>query len=271
MEAASRLPLGAAVTGWAALRLARAGFFDGLASDGRTPLPVPVALQPQQRLQLDRAVRQIRGGLCTHETRVVSGIACTTSERAVLDAVRDCDDVRAAVGVMDMALAAGVTTRSRLDGYERGHGFRAGICRFREAAHLATERSLSPMETVMRLIWILDAGLPTPLLNWPVLDADGRFLGQPDLLSVELGVYGEFDGADHREREQHRVDVARAEAFRSVGLEGFTIVGADLRDVRLVVTRMRAAVERARAGRRGSWRVADEAPPVWAKWSQPVA
>lgn len=262
VEAASRLPLGGAVTGWAALRVAGAGFFDGLAADGRTLLPVPVALPPRQRLQHDRALRQIRGGLCAKETHLVSGIACTTPERAVLDAIRDCRDVRSAVGVMDMAIVARVTTQERLERYQLGHGFRSGICRFREAVPLATHRSRSPKETAMRLIWILDAALPVPLSNWPVLDADGQFIGTPDLLSPELGVFGEFDGADHREREQHRVDIARAEAFRRVGLEGFTVVGADLHDRVLVVGRMRAAIARATRLGPGSWQIPDDAPVI---------
>lgn len=40
VEASAR---GGVVTAWAALRLHGGGFFDGLARDGRTPLPVPLA------------------------------------------------------------------------------------------------------------------------------------------------------------------------------------------------------------------------------------
>ncbi len=43
VEAAVRLKTGA-VTGWAALRLHRGGYFDGLARDGRTRLPVALAV-----------------------------------------------------------------------------------------------------------------------------------------------------------------------------------------------------------------------------------
>ena len=41
-----RLPAVGAVTGWAACRLHGAAFFDGLAPDGVTPLPVPLAVGP---------------------------------------------------------------------------------------------------------------------------------------------------------------------------------------------------------------------------------
>src|SRR5690349_24568633 len=44
LEQAARLPGFGAVTGWAACRLLRANFFDGLAPDGSTPVPVPLAL-----------------------------------------------------------------------------------------------------------------------------------------------------------------------------------------------------------------------------------
>jgi hypothetical protein len=44
LEQSVRLPAGGAVTGWAALRLHRASFFDGLAGDGRTRFPVPLAV-----------------------------------------------------------------------------------------------------------------------------------------------------------------------------------------------------------------------------------
>jgi hypothetical protein len=50
----------------------------------------------------------------------------------------------------------------------------------------------------MRLIWTLDAQLPPPLCNWPLADLARNYLGRPDLLCPELGIYGEFDGADHR-------------------------------------------------------------------------
>src|SRR3954447_802486 len=67
----------------------------------------------------------------------------------------------------------------------------------RAALDLASEDSRSPNETRMRLVWVLDAGLPVPAVNQPVYDLDGRLLGVADLLDVAAGVVGEYDGEDH--------------------------------------------------------------------------
>jgi hypothetical protein len=123
------------------------------------------------------------------------------------------------------------------------------------AARLSDVRSQSPKETVLRMIWHLDAGCPPPRCNWPVADGAGTFIGSPDLLCEELAVVGEYDGAEHRSRRRHRDDARRDDHFRRAGLEPFRIVGEDLADVPLVVDRIRAAVARAAAsGIPRTWR-----------------
>ncbi len=136
------------------------------------------------------------------------------------------------------------------------------------ALDLADERSRSPAESRLRLIWVLDARLPRPFCNRPVYSLDGRLLGVPDLLDVEVGVVWEYDGADHRRRGRHANDVRREDLFRRHGLEYFKVVGPDLRDHGLVVDRMRATRQRAAwapvADRRWTTQgpsPADNAPP----------
>ena len=80
----------------------------------------------------------------------------------------------------------------------------------------------------MRLRWVLDAGLPPPLCNRPLFDLDGNLIGIPDLFDPVAGLVGEYDGADHKDGERHRADVAREERFRDHGLEYFQIVRGDL-------------------------------------------
>ena len=112
-----------------------------------------------------------------------------------------------------------------------------GVPLVRRALALAIDDSRSPMETLMRLIWVLDALLDPPVCNQPV--QPGRaLLGYPDLFDVESGTVGEYDGADHKDGERHRSDVEREQRYRDHGLEYFTVVGGDIRDRAKVVRRM---------------------------------
>jgi len=256
LEQSVRLPPGGAVTGWAALRLAGGGFFDGLAGDGRTWLPVPLLLPPGTDIRRGAGFSVRRGPLPETDLQVLHAIPCTTPVRAVFDEMRSHQDLRRAVVALDMALAARLVSLKDLDHYLTSRARWPGLQAVRAATGLADPGSRSPQETHMRLVWVLDAGLPRPLCNPDLADQDGRFIGRPDLLCVRSGVVGEFDGAAHRGRDRHRVDVRREDLFRRAGLEVFTVVGADLRDTALVVDRMRAAVDRAReAGRPRRWLV----------------
>lgn len=264
IEQATRLPEGGALTGWAALRLAGGGFFDGLAPDGTTRLPVPLAVPPSHRRRTTADFQLLRRCLAAAERDQRHGLPCVTPVRAVLDEVHRIGELREAVVVLDMALVARLATFEELDAFIASHTGLPGVSLMRRARGLASDRSRSPMETRMRLIWVLDAGLPTPRCNWPIADANGRWLGSPDLLCDELAVFGEFDGADHRERGQHRTDVERDDLFRRTGLEGFGLVGADIHDRPRAVARMLAAAERARESNRPrTWLVKMNPRPLW--------
>lgn len=263
LEEAGRLRGPGAVTGWAALRLHGAGYFDGLTADGSTELPVPLVVAPGTPLRSTPGTEVHRERLDAAEVRHRHGIACTTPLRAAFDAARRAPGLRAAVVVLDMARAPGLVGRTAMRQYLVTKAGWPGVRQVTRALELTDARSCSPRETTLRLIWRLDAGLPAPRCNWPVADADGRFIGSPDLLCEEVGVVGEYDGAEHRTRRRQRDDVRRDDLFRRVGLEPFRVVGADLEDVPLVVDRMRAAVARARASSTPrTWRVKRAPGPV---------
>ena len=116
-----------------------------------------------------------------------------------------------------MALAAGVTTLQEVRRYAATRPAWEGIPLYREAVALSNECFRSGPEVFLYLRWLLDAGLPEPLVNPPVFDLGGRLLGYPDLLDPEAGVVGEYDGAAHRSRDRHRRDVAREDRFRDAG------------------------------------------------------
>ncbi len=256
LEQSMRLPPGAAVTGWAACRLHGATWFDGLATDGRTRIPVPLALGTTGNIRADDEVTLLRGALAADEVVVRHGIPCTSAERAVFDAARMSCSLVEAVVALDMAFDGEVTSLCRMRAHVAGWSLRKGVPLVRHALGLASQHSWSPNETRMRMMWLLGAGLPPPLVNRPVFDRAGRLLGYPDLLDEAAGLVGEYDGADHRGAVRHSKDVGREDRFRRHGLEVYRVTAPDLVAPGRVVRRMLAARERA------SW-----LPPERRRWT----
>jgi hypothetical protein len=267
LEQSMRLPdrPEAAVTAWAACRLFGAAFFDGLDRDGRTRLPVPLALSAKHQIRAAPGCVLLRARLTRREVTVVADIRCTTPTRAVFDAMRTAGSVRDAVVALDMAAIAQVVTLPEMRLYVGLHPAWTGVPVARAALPLASSRSRSPAETRTRLIWLLDAGLPPPLVNQPIWDPDGNLLGIVDLLDAASGTVVEFDGADHLDRGRRARDVGREQLLRDAGLEVLVVTGPDLPNPTVVAQRMHAARTRAR------WRGPDTdgwtlTPPGW--WRQ---
>lgn len=107
-----------------------------------------------------------------------------------------------------------------------------------EALPLCSERSRSPAETRLRMVYELDARLPTPQVNRTVYDLSGRLLCVADLFDEEAGMVVEYDGAEHRKVRRHARDVRREDLCRRVGLEYAKVTGPDMHDVELVVDRL---------------------------------
>jgi hypothetical protein len=263
VEASVRLPRGAALTGWASLCLHEARYFDGRGPNGRTLLPVPLALGRRGNIRGSADLRLLRDELLPEDVTLVLGIPCTVVERATFDAMRTADGLTEALVVADMAACAELTSVQRVEAYAvRRAGWR-GAPLVRRALHLADENSWSPNETRTRKVWRLDAGLPPPLVNRPVFDLRGRLLGYPDLLDEQSGLVAEYDGADHRRAARHASDAGREDLFRRHGLEVTRVTGPDL----LVPGRVRERLleAHARAVRRPETerRWTPRQPPGW--------
>lgn len=268
LEQAVRLGPDGAVTGWAALRMHGATFFDGLEQGGRVRRPVPLNTGTRT-VRPGRGFTTSRDCLHTWEIVVRQGVPCTTPLRATFDEMRYARSDRSAVVAADMACAAGLVCLAELGEYASGHVAWQGIERVRRALPLACEDSRSPAETRTRLVWVLDAALPAPLCNRPLFDRDGRLIGYPDLLDATAGVVGEYDGADHRDDMRHARDVARENEFRGLGLEYFTVTGPDLGRTGLVVDRMHAARSRARFEPAATRLWTLQPPPGWVDHFRP--
>jgi hypothetical protein len=199
--------------------------------------------------------------LAPAEYAEVGQIRCATVQRALFDEMRTSPDTRGAIVALEKVTAARMISVSLMSAYVAKRSGWTGVEQVRDALALGSNHSRSPQETRMCMAWRLDAGLPPPLRNVPVFSLSGRLLGYPDLLDVELGVVGEYDGAEHKDGERHRKDVARELDFRNHGLEYFTVVGGDLGNRDKTVRRMHDACARARSSRRTpQWTLT---PPSW--------
>jgi hypothetical protein len=240
VEASAR---GGVVTGWAALRLHGGGFFDGLARDGTTRRPVPVAADGQRIRGV--GVQLVHDRIPPDEVVLVHGVPCATVERALFDEMRRIGEAYEAAVAIGAACAARMTTVQRMRTYAATRRWYRDVRMIREAVEMAVEGCRSPQEDRFRLIWEYAARWGRPLINRPVLDLDGRLVAVPDLLDVERGVVGEYAGADHRDIDRHEEDIAREARLRDVGLEYVEVVGRDLRHRDRVIRRMENAAARA--------------------------
>lgn len=249
VEAAAHLSGSGAVTGWGALRLAGAAYFDG-----RSRLrPVLLALGHSAGRATPDGCKLSYESLDPVETVVRYGVRVTKPLRALFDEVRQASALRDAVVAIDMTVAAELVSLAQLNRYHASRTAWRRSSIVAEALPHASERSRSPAETRLRMVYELDAGLPAPLVNRAVYDLSGRLICIADLLDDEAGMVVEYDGAEHRKARRHARDVRREDLCRRVGLEYAKVTGPDMHDVDLVVDRLHSTRARALflpAGRR---------------------
>lgn len=242
VEQEARLGRYGAITGWAALRWRGASYFEGW-SPSAGVLPVPLAVG-KECLRPDPGFVGLRRQVPLWEWELHRGLRCVTWERALFDEIIRLGDPRAGAVALDMCVAAGLGSVADFWAFLEVVRPRNGVVLARESATLACGSHRSPPEAWMCQCWCVDAGLPKPLGNVPVFDLHGDLLGIPDLLDPVAGVVGEYQGAIHRDVEQHRGDVERAERFRGHALEYFEVVAGQLHDIRTAY-RMRSVRSRA--------------------------
>jgi hypothetical protein len=226
VEAVEVVPRGR-LSGWAAAYVLGADVFDGRdALTGRTE-DVRMVLPPSASRVIATGVRCVRVELDDQEVTRRHGVHLTAPLRTAVDLAREAPDLVEAVVALDCLLGARVLRPQQLAELATVSSLR-GAAQARRAATLARVGVRSPWETRLRLFAQLELRLPEQLVNVPIFDLDGNFLGAPDLLDVEAGLALEFDGAGHRERERHRTDNVREEGFERHGL---VVVRADSLDL----------------------------------------
>jgi hypothetical protein len=260
LEAVTWAGPGAVVTGWAALRLHGGGFFDGLARDGRTRLPIPIAANNERRRPRP-GVRLSEDRIPEDEVVIVHGMRCAKIERALFDEIRSQRDEWDGVIAVDMSCAAQMTSIRRMQRYRWARYWYRDVRRLDRALPLADEGARSRPEVDLRRIWTEHAGWPHPLCNRTILDLEGVVIGMPDLFEPDRGVAGEYAGAGHRDGDQHDQDLERAAAFRRVGVEAVEVTARHVRQPLLVASLLEEAAERAALLPR-RWQLAPEGPTL---------
>ncbi len=260
---AVRLPDGAAIGGWGSAYIRSVLMLDGRGPNGRTALPVPLFLGRKGRVRKDADSVVSREPLEASEVEEVRGVPVTVALRTCFDGMRLAPNLVEAVVFADAMLQARRCGVDELSAYVGERAGWRGVQQARRALALCDPRTNGPWETRLRMVWVLDARLPPPLVNTPVFDLGGVLLGYPDLLDAEAGTVFEYDGSGHREELQHTKDNRREERFEGHRLLVGRVTRIDMRDRPAVALRM-TAMRRRGLGRdrcQDAWTL--EMPPWW--------
>lgn len=152
-----------------------------------------------------------------------------------------------ALATLDAALHSGTCRRADLHRVVGQQSGRRGIVAVRDLVALAAAEAESPMESEARLVMI-DAGLPTPVLQHVVVDAIGR-KWRLDFAWPDYRVAAEYDGLDwHSGPDAFLRDRRRSAALQELGWVVVPIVAEDVRYwPAQLVRRIETQLDRAKA------------------------
>jgi hypothetical protein len=191
-------------------------------------------------------------GIQTHRERidedeieVTAGIPVTSPVRTALDFGCWFPIMTAVAGIDALARATDLKAVD-VELLARRYAGRRGIARARQAVELFDAGAQSPKESWLRVV-LIQAGLPRPQTQIPVLDEFGSAIAYLDMGWDDVKVAVEYDGEQHRsDRRQYTWDVRRSEMLARLGWTVIRVVAGD-RPAE-VVRRVRAALASRRCG-----------------------
>ncbi len=136
------------------------------------------------------------------------GVLVTSPLRTAYDLARRLTLVEAVVAV-DALWHRHLVTPDQLMDYAAVHGGLRGIRQIPRVAELADPGAESPMETRLRMLVVLDVGLPRPQTQLVTRDAAGKVVARLDMgfAGIRMGV--EYDGEVHAEPAVRAKDLRR--------------------------------------------------------------
>lgn len=217
-----------AIAAW--LASGRKGVVAGVAASGLHGAPwvdpdvpielVGVRIRPQHGL-VPRADR-----IASDEITRVGGLPVTSRVRTAFDMGRHLERTDALVrldALMWNQQFNRADVRALADRYPRA----AGLLRLLELLPLVDGGADSPRESRIRL-WLLDAGLPQPETQIPVLATSTRPVAWLDMGWRDYKVAVEYDGDHHRkDRKQYVKDIARLRMLEALGWIVIRVIAED--------------------------------------------
>ena len=159
--------------------------------------------------------------------RRVEGRLATAPAWTAIEVARTLRRPRA-LATLDAALSVGVCTAAELRATIAEHKGRRGIVKVRELIGYADGRAESPMESEARLAFI-DGGLPTPELQYGIVDRHGR-LWRVDFAWPDAMVVAEYDSIEwHVGREALLHDRLKTARLQECGWTSIPITVDDIR------------------------------------------
>ena len=162
-------------------------------------------------------------GVVTHrdvllegEVQTLAGRSVTTPERTAFDIGRRSLPRTAVAGLDALARATGFKVDDVLS-IARCHPGARGLRQLETVLEVVDPGAQSPRESYLRLL-LIEAGLPRPRTQIPVLGADGLPIAYLDMGWPDLMVAVEYDGDHHRlDRRQYLKDIRRMELLERLG------------------------------------------------------
>lgn len=175
------------------------------------------------------------------EVERLAEMAVTTPARTAFDLGRR-GPLTEAVGRVDALLRATGMHTDAVSAVAAEHRHTRGLRQLEKVLSLADPAAESPRESWLRVV-LVEAGLPRPHTQIPVLDAHGHAFAYLDMGWPDVMVAVEYDGEHHRTDRYHYVkDIRRREALEALGWIIVTVVAGDR--AADIVRRVRAALAR---------------------------
>lgn len=172
-------------------------------------------------------------GIQTHRDRfqddeieLVAGMPVTSPVRTALDFGCWYPTMTAVAGIDALARATEIKAVD-VGLLARRYAGRRGIARARQAVDLFDPGAQSPKESWLRVV-LIQAGLPRPQTQMPVLDEVGNVFAYLDMGWEDVKVAVEYDGDHHRsDHAQYRWDLRRLEMLQRLGWIIVRVVAGD--------------------------------------------